>query len=122
MQGTSPLLRTWVGQCTDVSPPQYLELRFNKTVRVFGTITFIFQMVSGTGGPGRVGCPGGLCTASALLSPQVIYMGVVLYAPALALNAGEEDRSWGAGSPVLWGGLPSAPNSLTASAAFSDGI
>ncbi|NXN71336.1 SC5A6 protein, partial [Himantopus himantopus] len=24
---------------------EYLELRFNKTVRVFGTITFIFQMV-----------------------------------------------------------------------------
>ncbi|NWS79121.1 SC5A6 protein, partial [Crotophaga sulcirostris] len=24
---------------------EYLELRFNKTVRIFGTITFIFQMV-----------------------------------------------------------------------------
>ncbi|XP_011354791.1 sodium-dependent multivitamin transporter [Pteropus vampyrus] len=40
---------------------EYLELRFNKTVRVFGTVTFIFQMV--------------------------IYMGVVLYVPSLALNA-----------------------------------
>ncbi|XP_053444395.1 sodium-dependent multivitamin transporter [Nycticebus coucang] len=40
---------------------EYLELRFSKTVRVCGTMTFIFQMV--------------------------IYMGVVLYAPSLALNA-----------------------------------
>ncbi|NXS23176.1 SC5A6 protein, partial [Mystacornis crossleyi] len=24
---------------------EYLELRFNKTVRIFGTVTFIFQMV-----------------------------------------------------------------------------
>ncbi|KAL2773704.1 sodium-dependent multivitamin transporter [Daubentonia madagascariensis] len=40
---------------------EYLELRFSKTVRVCGTVTFIFQMV--------------------------IYMGVVLYAPSLALNA-----------------------------------
>ncbi|XP_066533967.1 solute carrier family 5 member 6a [Hoplias malabaricus] len=49
---------------------QYLELRFNKTVRIFGTVTFIFQMV--------------------------IYMGVVLYAPALALNAVTGFDLWGA--------------------------
>lgn len=40
---------------------EYLELRFNKAVRICGTVTFIFQMV--------------------------IYMGVALYAPSLALNA-----------------------------------
>ncbi|KAF5890371.1 sodium-dependent multivitamin transporter-like, partial [Clarias magur] len=49
---------------------QYLELRFNKTVRICGTVTFIFQMV--------------------------IYMGVVLYAPALALNAVTGFDLWGA--------------------------
>uniref|UniRef100_A0A8U8B615 Sodium-dependent multivitamin transporter n=1 Tax=Geospiza parvula TaxID=87175 RepID=A0A8U8B615_GEOPR len=55
---------------------EYLELRFNKTVRVLGTITFIFQMV--------------------------IYMGVVLYAPALALNAVTGFDLW---SAVLTMGL-----------------
>ncbi|XP_068259607.1 sodium-dependent multivitamin transporter [Nyctibius grandis] len=55
---------------------EYLELRFNKTVRVCGTITFIFQMV--------------------------IYMGVVLYAPALALNAVTGFDLW---SAVLTMGL-----------------
>lgn len=96
-----------MGQCPDPSPPQYLELRFNKTVRVFGTITFIFQMVSGAGGGGGYRGP---CTAIALLSPQVIYMGVVLYAPALALNAGKGGREQrgDAGSPILrgWGCYP----------------
>ncbi|XP_073529881.1 sodium-dependent multivitamin transporter isoform X2 [Phyllobates terribilis] len=48
---------------------EYLELRFSKTVRICGTITFIFQMV--------------------------IYMGVVLYAPALAFNAVTGFSLWG---------------------------
>lgn len=49
---------------------EYLELRFSKSVRICGTMTFIFQMV--------------------------IYMGVVLYAPALALNAVTGFDLWGA--------------------------
>ncbi|XP_055362289.1 solute carrier family 5 member 6a isoform X2 [Betta splendens] len=49
---------------------EYLELRFNRVVRICGTVTFIFQMV--------------------------IYMGVVLYAPALALNAVTGFDLWGA--------------------------
>ncbi|XP_076016317.1 sodium-dependent multivitamin transporter-like isoform X2 [Genypterus blacodes] len=56
--------------CPRLSSPQYLELRFNKTVRICGTVTFIFQMV--------------------------VYMGVVLYAPALALNAVTGFDLWGA--------------------------
>uniref|UniRef100_A0A8B9NVI8 Sodium-dependent multivitamin transporter n=1 Tax=Apteryx owenii TaxID=8824 RepID=A0A8B9NVI8_APTOW len=55
---------------------EYLELRFNKAVRICGTVTFIFQMV--------------------------IYMGVVLYAPALALNAVTGFDLW---SAVLTMGL-----------------
>ncbi|KAI4884595.1 hypothetical protein NFI96_034551 [Prochilodus magdalenae] len=49
---------------------QYLELRFCKTVRICGTVTFIFQMV--------------------------IYMGVGIYTPALALNAVTGFHLWGA--------------------------
>ncbi|XP_078416690.1 solute carrier family 5 member 6a [Cetorhinus maximus] len=49
---------------------EYLELRFNKATRLCGTLTFIFQMV--------------------------IYMGVVLYTPALALNAVTGFNLWGA--------------------------
>lgn len=49
---------------------EYLELRFNRATRLCGTLTFIFQMV--------------------------IYMGVVLYAPALALNAVTGFDLWGA--------------------------
>lgn len=48
---------------------EYLELRFSKIVRICGTVTFIFQMV--------------------------IYMGVVLYAPALAFNAVTGISLWG---------------------------
>ncbi|KAM9465861.1 solute carrier family 5 member 6 isoform 1-T2 [Clarias gariepinus] len=49
---------------------QYLELRFSKAVRICGTLTFIFQMV--------------------------IYMGVGVYTPALALNAVTGFHLWGA--------------------------
>ncbi|XP_058605090.1 solute carrier family 5 member 6 isoform X2 [Onychostoma macrolepis] len=49
---------------------QYLELRFCKAVRICGTVTFIFQMV--------------------------IYMGVGIYTPALALNAVTGFPLWGA--------------------------
>ncbi|XP_051876564.1 solute carrier family 5 member 6a [Pristis pectinata] len=49
---------------------EYLELRFNKATRLCGSLTFIVQMV--------------------------IYMGVVLYAPALALNAVTGFNLWGA--------------------------
>uniref|UniRef100_A0A8C5G5V3 Sodium-dependent multivitamin transporter n=1 Tax=Gouania willdenowi TaxID=441366 RepID=A0A8C5G5V3_GOUWI len=48
---------------------QYLELRFSKTVRICGTLTFIFQMV--------------------------IYMAVCVYTPALALNAVTGFELWG---------------------------
>uniref|UniRef100_A0A8C4Q8U8 Sodium-dependent multivitamin transporter n=1 Tax=Eptatretus burgeri TaxID=7764 RepID=A0A8C4Q8U8_EPTBU len=56
---------------------QYLELRFNQTVRLAGTSVFIFQMV--------------------------VYMGVVLYTPALALNAVTGLNVWL--SVVLLGGV-----------------
>ncbi|KAK6307568.1 hypothetical protein J4Q44_G00227160 [Coregonus suidteri] len=49
---------------------QYLELRFSKPVRICGTLTFIFQ--------------------------TVIYMGVCIYTPALALNAVTGFDLWGA--------------------------
>uniref|UniRef100_A0A1A8LFC5 Sodium-dependent multivitamin transporter n=3 Tax=Nothobranchius TaxID=28779 RepID=A0A1A8LFC5_9TELE len=55
---------------------QYLELRFSKTVRICGTLTFIFQMV--------------------------VYMGVCVYTPAFALNAVTGFELWGA---VLTTGL-----------------
>ncbi|KAM9777460.1 solute carrier family 5 member 6 [Neosynchiropus ocellatus] len=48
---------------------QYLELRFSKTVRICGTLTFIFQMV--------------------------IYMGVCVYTPAFALNKVTGFELWG---------------------------
>ncbi|KAM4595872.1 sodium-dependent multivitamin transporter-like isoform 2-T2 [Polymixia lowei] len=49
---------------------EYLELRFNKAVRICGTLTFIFQMV--------------------------IYMGVCVYTPAFALNKVTGFKLWGA--------------------------
>lgn len=104
---------------------QYFELRFNKTVRVFGTVTFIFQMVSGALEEGAVGFGvqslGDLgdwaWLSTAVPSPQVIYMGVVLYAPALALNAGMVRAG---GGSQAWRPLPFTP--LTSSGTSSDGL
>ncbi|KAM4676278.1 sodium-coupled monocarboxylate transporter 1-like [Discoglossus pictus] len=49
---------------------EYLELRFNKHVRVLGTVIFIIEMV--------------------------LYTGIVIYAPALALNQVSGFNLWGA--------------------------
>uniref|UniRef100_A0A8C6WI61 Solute carrier family 5 member 6 n=1 Tax=Neogobius melanostomus TaxID=47308 RepID=A0A8C6WI61_9GOBI len=48
---------------------EYLELRFSKTVRICGTLTFIFQ--------------------------TVVYMGLCIYLPAFALNAVTGFKLWG---------------------------
>ncbi|OCT88734.1 sodium-coupled monocarboxylate transporter 1-like [Xenopus laevis] len=49
---------------------EYLELRFNKCVRILGTVIFIIEMV--------------------------LYTGIVIYAPALALNQVSGFNLWGA--------------------------
>ncbi|KAM4748822.1 sodium-coupled monocarboxylate transporter 1 [Rhinophrynus dorsalis] len=49
---------------------EYLELRFNKCVRILGTIIFIIEMI--------------------------LYTGIVIYAPALALNQVSGFNLWGA--------------------------
>ncbi|NWV96839.1 SC5A8 protein, partial [Machaerirhynchus nigripectus] len=58
---------------------EYLELRFNKYLRLCGTVLFIIQ------------------TASKLLScSMTLYTGIVIYAPALALNQVTGFDLWGA--------------------------
>ncbi|KAK2506998.1 hypothetical protein MC885_005182 [Smutsia gigantea] len=54
---------------------EYLELRFNKYVRLCGTILFIVQTLSALG---------------------ILYTGIVIYAPALALNQVTGFDLWGA--------------------------
>ncbi|XP_053319633.1 sodium-coupled monocarboxylate transporter 1-like [Spea bombifrons] len=49
---------------------EYLELRFNRSVRILGTIIFIIEMI--------------------------LYTGIVIYAPALALNQVSGFNLWGA--------------------------
>ncbi|KAM8972006.1 sodium-coupled monocarboxylate transporter 1-like [Pelodytes ibericus] len=49
---------------------EYLELRFNKSVRILGTVIFIIEMI--------------------------LYTGIVIYAPALALNQVSGFNLWGA--------------------------
>ncbi|NXO32377.1 SC5A8 protein, partial [Cisticola juncidis] len=57
---------------------EYLELRFNKYLRLCGTVLFIIQ------------------TASNLQSCSTLYTGIVIYAPALALNQVTGFDLWGA--------------------------
>ncbi|NWU45120.1 SC5A8 protein, partial [Hylia prasina] len=57
---------------------EYLELRFNKYLRLCGTVLFIIQ------------------TASKLQSCLTLYTGIVIYAPALALNQVTGFDLWGA--------------------------
>ncbi|KFV08869.1 Sodium-coupled monocarboxylate transporter 1, partial [Pterocles gutturalis] len=57
---------------------EYLELRFNKYLRLCGTILFIIQ------------------TASKPQSCSTLYTGIVIYAPALALNQVTGFDLWGA--------------------------
>ncbi|NXB76947.1 SC5A8 protein, partial [Donacobius atricapilla] len=57
---------------------EYLELRFNKYLRLCGTVLFIIQ------------------TASKLHSCSTLYTGIVIYAPALALNQVTGFDLWGA--------------------------
>ncbi|NWX89585.1 SC5A8 protein, partial [Nothoprocta pentlandii] len=57
---------------------EYLELRFNKYLRLSGTILFIIQ------------------TASKPQSNSTLYTGIVIYAPALALNQVTGLDLWGA--------------------------
>ncbi|NWV71151.1 SC5A8 protein, partial [Malurus elegans] len=57
---------------------EYLELRFNKYLRLCGTVLFIIQ------------------TASKLQSSSTLYTGIVIYAPALALNQVTGFDLWGA--------------------------
>ncbi|NXT38948.1 SC5A8 protein, partial [Pelecanoides urinatrix] len=57
---------------------EYLELRFNKYLRLCGTFLFIIQ------------------TASKPQSCSILYTGIVIYAPALALNQVTGFDLWGA--------------------------
>ncbi|NWH65472.1 SC5A8 protein, partial [Geococcyx californianus] len=57
---------------------EYLELRFNKFLRLCGTVLFIIQ------------------TASKPQSCSTLYTGIVIYAPALALNQVTGFNLWGA--------------------------
>ncbi|NXK95843.1 SC5A8 protein, partial [Formicarius rufipectus] len=57
---------------------EYLELRFNKYLRLCGTVLFIIQ------------------TASKPQSCSTLYTGIVIYAPALALNQVTGFDLWGA--------------------------
>ncbi|NXR89939.1 SC5A8 protein, partial [Hypocryptadius cinnamomeus] len=57
---------------------EYLELRFNKYLRLCGTVLFIIQ------------------TASKCQSCSTLYTGIVIYAPALALNQVTGFDLWGA--------------------------
>nr|XP_055047428.1 sodium-coupled monocarboxylate transporter 1 isoform X1 [Misgurnus anguillicaudatus] len=75
---------------------EYLEMRFNKVIRLFGTVLFIIQTVS-MFHLNIIHIVSVIqCSEFNIISSQVLYTGLVIYAPALALNQVTGVDLWGA--------------------------
>lgn len=76
---------------------QYLELRFNRWTRCLASLVFVIEMVSTTRPCSKRHFLQSFYktnkTSTFLFLLQILYMAVVLYAPALALNQGQKIAS-----------------------------